>query len=98
MNRDNKGGRQSGQRVDLFAPCGLSDDQLHPDFLTLRDSPMYAPARDVLRDLQSGFVDTDIGFVERFQTRGFDARLFDMYLAALFSASGLAFAPGASTT
>ncbi|GMV32002.1 MAG: hypothetical protein AMXMBFR59_41270 [Rhodanobacteraceae bacterium] len=74
--------------IDLFANLGRSDSELHPQFLNLRDSPGYAPARDILRSLQDEVEDPDGNFVEQFQTTGFDARTFELFLNALFLAEG----------
>jgi hypothetical protein len=75
-------------RPELFVPCGRPDEQLHPDFRTLRDSPLFAPARDVLRDLEHVLGKPDAELVEEFQTVGFDACMFDIYLSAMFAAAG----------
>lgn len=74
--------------VDLFSPL-VADELLHPSFRTLRDAPHYAPARGLIRELQTGFVDPDGNFVEQFQTAGFDARTFEFFLYAMFKAAGM---------
>ncbi|WP_395683541.1 hypothetical protein [Dokdonella sp.] len=74
--------------IDLFANLGRPDADLHPQFLNLRDSPGYAPARDVLRSLQDEIDDPDGNFIEQFQTTGFDARTFELFLSAFFLAEG----------
>lgn len=75
--------------VDLFQPV-VPDNDLHPGFKSMRDSPMWEPARAVLRDLFREFPDPDGNFVEQFQTSGFSARMFEIYLFALFRESGFA--------
>ena len=75
--------------LDLFQPV-VPEQDLHPGFKNMRDSPMWEPARAVLRDLFSVFPDPDGNFVEQFQTGGFDARTFEIYLFALFRESGFA--------
>jgi len=74
--------------VDLFAP-GVADELLHPSFKTLRDAPHYGPARGLIRELQADFFDPDGNFVEQFQTAGFDARTFEFFLYAMFTAAGM---------
>ncbi len=74
--------------IDLFADLGKPKDSLHPQFFTLRDAPSYSPARGQLRELQSIFSDPDGNFVEQFQTTGFDARTFELFLFAMFIESG----------
>jgi hypothetical protein len=43
------------------------------------------PARAVIKELMPHFIDVDGNFVEQFQTRGFDARLWELYLYAYLS-------------
>jgi hypothetical protein len=69
--------------LDLFEAV-RAETELHPGFRNIRDSPLWAPARAVLRELFAEFPDPDGNFVEQFQTSGFDARIFEIYLFALF--------------
>lgn len=73
--------------LDLFATT-RSDAELHPQFLNVRDSPRMAPARATLRDVVATMSDPDGNLVEQFQTFGFDARTFEIYLHALFTSEG----------
>jgi hypothetical protein len=75
--------------IDLFANLGKPDKALHPQFLTLRDSDGFEPARDELKRTQASFEDVDGNFVEQFQTTGFDARTFELYLFEFFREVGL---------
>ena len=54
---------------------GRPDAQLHPRFLTLRDSPLLAPARNMLRDLHVLFHQESRDFQDYFQTSGFDTEV-----------------------
>lgn len=73
--------------IDLFATI-YPDDKLHPQFLKTRDDPKFAPARAVLSEVSATMTDPDGNFAEQFQTHGFDARTFEIYLHALFAESG----------
>jgi hypothetical protein len=73
--------------IDLFLPL-RADSESHPQYLLLRDSPLFAPARGILRELQVEFDDPDGNFVEQFQTTGFDSRTFELFLFAMFKESG----------
>lgn len=73
--------------LDLFQRLG-ADDTLHPDYLRVRDAPVMQPARAMLHDVAAGMTDPDGNFVQQFQTHGFDARTFELYLQALFSEAG----------
>lgn len=74
--------------VDVFLQIPASQSQLHQQYLTLRDSPAYEPARLVLKELQQSFIDPDGNFVEQFQTTGFDSRTYELFLYAMFMESG----------
>lgn len=74
--------------LDLFANIGKSVDQLHPQFVHLRELERYAPACGALRELQGSFDDPDGNFVEQFQTTGFDSRTFELFLFAMFREQG----------
>ena len=74
--------------LNLFADLGKPKDSLHPQFVTLRDALRYVPARRQLEELQQIFEDPDGNFVEQFQTTGFDARTFELFLFAMFRESG----------
>lgn len=74
--------------IDLFANSGKPDDALHPQFVTLRDAPHYSSARGQLREIEQSFSDPDGNFVEQFQTTGFDARTFELFLFAMLSEAG----------
>jgi hypothetical protein len=57
-------------------------------FEHLRTSPNAEAARRMLDDVFQDFTDPDGNFLEQFQTTGFDARFFELYLHAYFSRSG----------
>lgn len=74
--------------IDLFAYPATRKAKLHRDFLRLADGQLHAPARSVLHELEKRFVDPDGNFVEQFQTNGFDARTFELFLFAMFEDTG----------
>lgn len=74
-------------RADLFIPVGPEAD-LHPQFRGLVKCPMHGPARAMMRAIYANFDDPDGNFVEQFQTAGFDARTFELYLFALVREQG----------
>lgn len=71
-------------KLDPFATA-RPDNELHPQFLSLRDSPRMAPARGALLDVLATMHDPDGNLIEQFQTFGFDSRTFEIYLHALFT-------------
>jgi hypothetical protein len=72
--------------IDLFAPV-VPDDRLHPAFKGLAHR-VYEPARRMLADIAATFHDKDGNFVKDFQTTGFDARLWELYLHAYLQSDG----------
>ena len=69
--------------VDLLTPLpGLADDERHWAFNRLIAEARYAPARDKLREVWARFPNPDSHFIREFQTRGFDARIWELVLAA----------------
>jgi hypothetical protein len=81
-------GNEAIMSVDLFSYPSEREKKLHPNFVTLKSDLAHGPARKVLGDLQDRFTDPDGNFVEQFQTTGFDARTFELFLFALFEDQG----------
>ncbi|MCK4546543.1 MAG: glycosaminoglycan attachment protein [Candidatus Eisenbacteria sp.] len=75
------------RKPDLFTPIVL-EANLHPSFQVLRTSRLFAPARGTMREVFDTFDDVDGNFVEQFQTSGFNARVWELYLHACLSSSG----------
>lgn len=76
-------GDESGKPVDFFAPV-VPESQLHPSFIKLRDDEAYSAARGIIEPMMRWYEDIDGNFVEQFQTTGFDARIWELYLFAAF--------------
>ena len=71
----------------LFVPI-VQPEKLNPHFQLLVDAPSYHPTRNMLELIYQDFDDPDGNFLQQFQTTGFDARFFELYLFAYFSNSG----------
>jgi hypothetical protein len=74
-------------KPDLLTPVRPPKD-LHPNFINLISPDLNAPARGMLREVYAEFPDPDGNFVEQFQTKGFDARTFELFLFAMFKDLG----------
>lgn len=61
----------------------------HPNFEHVRSNPHKLAARGAMEEAFSTFVDSDGNFVEQFQTTGFDARTFELYLHAALAELGM---------
>jgi hypothetical protein len=74
--------------ADLFAPV-VPEAQLSESFKMVARSSGYAPARTAMREAFAKMGQRDANFLEQFQTGGFDARVFELYLFSAFAAAGL---------
>lgn len=82
----------SAAAVDFFAPVS-KPERRNRIFATLEEE-RYSAARGVIEAMMRYHQDADGNFVEQFQTTGFDARLWELYLHAAFVEAGYARVPG----
>lgn len=68
--------------MKLFEPV-IGD--LHPSFQELKGAPRFEAARQVMQQVADGMTDPDGNFVREFQGRGFDQRVWELYLFATLS-------------
>jgi hypothetical protein len=76
-------GDETGKPVDFFTPV-VPTHRLNPSFVTLRDEEVFSAARGIIEEMMRWYKDADGNFVEQFQTTGFDARIWELYLFATF--------------
>ena len=57
---------------------------MHPYFRALLEGPGHAPARAVVKEIGPWLAPSDKHFIEEFQFRQFDQRLWELYLWAVF--------------
>jgi len=81
-------GDERGRPVDFFK-YSRRRNKLHPDFTKLAEEETYSPARQIIEPMMRWYEDPDGNFVEQFQTRGFDQRIWELYLFATFVEMGL---------
>lgn len=72
--------------IDLFTPL-VPKDRLHPSFAALVRRG-YEPAKRMLAEIASTYDDKDGNFVKDFQTTGFDARMWELYLHIYLQSDG----------
>ena len=78
-------GDETNSPLDPFeVPLGIDEAKLHPYFIVLAQEPGRAPARKVVSELTLWLAPKDPHFVREFQTMGFDQRLWEMFLWAVF--------------
>ncbi|ORA62084.1 hypothetical protein [Mycobacteroides franklinii] len=80
-------GDESGDAIDFFAPR-VPDEKLNLRFQRLASGDDFAAARAIIGQMMRSYDDADGNFVEQFQTTGFDARLWELYLFAALSEAG----------
>ena len=67
----------------IFNPI-VSEDKMPEDYKTLVDSEFFSPAKELIQEIAYSFEDPDGNYIEQFQSTGFNARLWELYLYALF--------------
>lgn len=78
-------GDETNSPLDPFdVPADLADEKMHPYFKLLANEPGRAPARKVITELALWLAPKDPHFVREFQTLGFDQRLWELFLWAVF--------------
>ena len=75
------------KKQNLFSPI-VAREKIAENFDRIRTWPGYYPARTIMEEIFSSFTENDGNFVEQFQTTGFDARIFELYLYSYFLYSG----------
>jgi hypothetical protein len=82
-------GDETGAPVDFFTPF-VPPERRSRAFERLRTEKHFSPALGLIRELAHHFRDPDGNFIEQFQSTGFDARIWELYLYALFTELGYA--------
>lgn len=80
-------GDEVGRPVDFFSAVVPPETQ-SPSFKLLISGAGYSPALGLLSEITHYFEDPDGNFVQQFQSGGFSARLWELYLYALFTEIG----------
>lgn len=80
-------GDEKGDPLDFFTPV-VAQERLHLDLVKVADLESYSSARGIIEPMMHWYEDPDGNFVEQFQTTGFDARIWELYLFAAFSEMG----------
>lgn len=76
-------GDETNAPLDLLrVPTDFEPDKLHPYFRMVLEDPGREPARAVLKEIGPWLAPQDPHLVKEFQTKGFDQRLWEIYLWA----------------
>ena len=65
---------------DIFTP--VAQESRLNDFFKFLNLPQNSPAKEAIREIAYIFKDKDGNFIQQFQTTGFNARLFELYMFA----------------
>lgn len=71
------------RKFEIFAPV-ITREEMHPNFVVLSEQKGYSPAKAIIGEIAYSFVDNDGNYLQQFQSNGFDARLWELFLYALF--------------
>lgn len=82
-------GDETGTPLDCFT-INMPRDRLNPVFLILAEEECYSSARGIVEPMMHWYEDLDGNFIEQFQTIGFNARIWELYLFATFREMGYA--------
>lgn len=83
-------GDERAKPVDFFTSV-VAAEKLNGDFATINSLEGYSPAVELMKPMMRWYEDADGNFIEQFQTTGFDARLWELYLFAALVESGFIF-------
>ena len=72
---------------EILIPA-VKEDKFHPYFKYLISEPRFEAARNVIKEIVYSYVDPDGNYIKEFQTHGFDARLWELYLYIYFHNAG----------
>lgn len=75
-------GDEKGTPIEFFQPI-VTDEKINPGFSLLVSNKMFSPARGIIEPMMRWHEDADGNFIEQFQSTGFDARLWELYLFAM---------------
>jgi len=81
-------GDEKEARFELFKPF-VEPEKLSPNYVLLNESVGYSPAKEIIAEMVHHYFDVDGNFAEQFQTSGFEARMWELYLFAYFNEEGL---------
>ena len=77
-------GDEEGSAIDFFSPL-REKSLLNGSFLQLSEQKGFGAAKQIIELMMRWHNDADGNFVEQFQTAGFDQRIWELYLYAVFT-------------
>jgi hypothetical protein len=83
-------GDESETPNEILVPV-VEERKLHPYFRVLVNKARFEAARNLIKEIAYSYVDVDGHYVREFQTGGFDARLWELYLYVYLYNAGFEF-------
>lgn len=78
-----QGHKLKGKKVfELFNPV-VPPSKQHRNFVQLTQNVGFSPAKELIAEIAYTFEDPDGNYIQQFQGKGFDARLWELYLYAV---------------
>lgn len=66
----------------------IKPEKMHPYFKMMIEAGRYEAARELLKEIAYSYVDVDGNYIKDFQSTGFDARLWELYLYIFLHSEG----------
>lgn len=84
---DNKNNYPQGDDIkapnDLFTPI-IPPEKMHTLFCELISNPIFEAAKELIKEIAYAHIEQDANYIREFQSRGFEARLWELYLYRYF--------------
>lgn len=80
-------GDEKGKPIDFFTHVKKTN-KLNNNFLTISTEVGFSPAVGIIKPMMRWHEDLDGNFIEQFQTTGFDARIWELYIFAMLVEAG----------
>lgn len=80
-------GDEAEPPYEIFKPV-VPEERQHPYFKILSQERRFEAARNLIKEIAFSFVDVDGNYIQQFQSDGFDARLWELYLYVYLYNSG----------
>jgi hypothetical protein len=78
---------------EILVPV-VDEEKLHPYFKVLINEPRLEAARNLIKEVVYSYVDSDGHYIKEFQTQGFDARIWELFLYVYLDDAGFEFIRG----
>ena len=72
----------SFKKKNLIFQQIVSEGKLHRHFKTLSSNKGYSPAKEIIKEIAYAFIDLDGNFIQQFQSDGFNARIWELFIYA----------------